>query len=133
MRSLFLSRKLALKKRIFTTAVSKHIAIKEYQKILCDFDLFGNTSSSDLLEYFYAVSKNWLKKYGFVDSVLMPFDRYHYLNSSGYDYVIKSDIDVFLTPLFAKWLPDYCNDFYVVHRGFSNDLNIGRFARIAQV
>jgi hypothetical protein len=40
-------------------------------------------------------------------------------------------MDVFLTPLFGKWLPRHCNDFYVGRGGYSNDFNQNRLHRIA--
>ena len=39
--------------------------------------------------------------------------RYGYFKRAGYDFIIRSDMDVFLTPLFGKWLPRHCNDFNV--------------------
>jgi hypothetical protein len=41
-------------------------------------------------------------------------------------------MDVFLTPLFGKWLPKNCNDFYVGRGGYSNEFNQKRLRRISQ-
>lgn len=41
-------------------------------------------------------------------------------------------MDVFLTPLFATWLPRHCNDFCVGRGGYSTTFNANKFARIAQ-
>jgi len=62
---------------------------------------------------------------------MMAFDGYEYFKKAGYDYLVRSDMDVFLTPLFATWLPRYCNDFNVGRGGYSNMFNSKRFKRIA--
>jgi hypothetical protein len=41
-------------------------------------------------------------------------------------------MDVFLTPLFGKWLPRDCNDFCVGEGGYSSEFNEMRFKRIAK-
>ena len=48
----------------------------------------------------------------------MAFDGYVHLKDS-YDFLIRSDMDVFLTPLFGQWQPRACNDFYVGGGGYS--------------
>ena len=61
----------------------------------------------------------------------MAFEGYQYFKQAGFDFLIRSDMDVFLTPLFASWLPRHCNDFYVGRGGFSTDFNNNRLNRIA--
>lgn len=68
-----------------------------------------------------------------IDSILMAFDGYSYLKSAGYNFLIRSDMDVFLTPLFAKWIPAHCNDFYVGRGGYSTVFNVKRLARVAKI
>lgn len=58
--------------------------------------------------------------------------RYEYFKAAGYDFLVRSDMDVFLTPLFATWLPRHCNDFNVGRGGYSTEFNAKRFGRIAQ-
>lgn len=58
--------------------------------------------------------------------------RYEFFKAAGYDFLVRSDMDVFLTPLFATWLPRHCNDFNVGRGGYSTDFNTNRFARIAK-
>lgn len=41
-------------------------------------------------------------------------------------------MDVFLTPLFATWIPRHCNDFCVGGGGYSTEFNARKFARIAR-
>ena len=53
------------------------------------------------------------------------------MKSSGYDYLIRSDMDVFMTPLFSKWLPKHCNDFVVGGGAYSDNFNAKRLKRIA--
>jgi hypothetical protein len=61
----------------------------------------------------------------------MAFDGYNYFKSAGFDYLIRSDIDVFLTPLFGTWLPLHCNDFIAGGGGYSSDFNHKRLQHIA--
>ena len=42
-------------------------------------------------------------------------------------------MDVFLTPLFARWLPRHCNDFNVGRGGFSHEFNDKRLSRAARL
>ena len=62
----------------------------------------------------------------------MAFEGYKYFKTAKYDFLIRSDMDVFLTPLFGKWVPRHCNDFVVGGGAFSNDFNDKRFKRIAK-
>jgi hypothetical protein len=82
-----------------------------YEHFLGEFDIFNQDQA--YLNPFYAFLKENLANYNYLDSILMAFDGYKYFKSAGYDFLIRSDMDVFLTPLFGSWLPKYCNDFYV--------------------
>jgi len=66
-----------------------------------------------------------------LDSILMAFDGWSFFKSAGYDFLIRSDMDVFLTPLFGMWLPRRCNEFYVGRGGYSANFNMKRLKRIA--
>ena len=79
---------------------------------------------------FYAFLKR-ITNYGYLDSILMAFDGWNYFKLAGYNFLIRSDMDVFLTPLFGQWLPRYCNDFYVGRGGYSAAFNTHRLERIA--
>ncbi|CAF0802523.1 unnamed protein product [Brachionus calyciflorus] len=100
-----------------------------YDFVLKKINIFDDLDQN--LNIFYNFLKKRLSTYGYVDSILMGFDGYDYLKKSGYDYLIRSDMDVFLTPLFAKWLPRNCNDFYVGRGGYSSEFNTNRLGRIA--
>lgn len=89
-----------------------------------------STKPEDLLP-FYVLLKENLNSYGYTDSILMAFDGYEYFKTAGYDYLIRSDMDVFLTPLLAKWLPKNCNDFIVGGGAYSENFNRKRLKRIA--
>ncbi|RNA32593.1 secreted protein [Brachionus plicatilis] len=81
-----------------------------FQKLNCSFD-------------------NTVADYPNADSVLIAFDGYEFLKESGYNFVIRSDIDVFLTPLFAKWSPRHCNAFYVGGGAYTANFNMNRLKR----
>jgi hypothetical protein len=104
---------------------------KRYESILHDFDIFESDNDAINLAPFYSLIKESLSTYSYLDSILMAFDGYNYFRSAGFDYLIRSDMDVFLTPLFGKWLPRHCNDFNVGRGGFSSGFNNNRLKRIA--
>lgn len=81
---------------------------------------------------FYSLIRTQLSSYKYVDSILIAFDGYKYFKSAGYDFLIRSDIDVFLTPYFGKWLPAYCNNFYVGRGRYSTIFNLNRLNRVAR-
>lgn len=120
----------AIKDRKFSSGEIKFASNNQlYNFILKKINIFNESDPN--MNIFYDFIKNRLSKYGYVDSILMAFDGYKYFQSAGYDFLIRSDMDVFLTPLFAKWLPKHCNDFYVGRGGYSNEFNTNRLARIA--
>ena len=100
-----------------------------YAHLLETLDIFSD--EPDNLLPFYTFVREQISSYGYLDSILMAFDGYARLKASGYNYVIRSDMDVFLTPLFAKWLPRFCNDFCVGRGGYSTQFNVKRLGRIA--
>ena len=87
--------------------------------------------SEENLAPFYSYIYGNLKDYGYTDSILMAFDGYNYFEEAGYDYLMRSDMDVFISPFAGKWLPRYCNDFIVGSGGFSEDFNNKRLGRVA--
>ena len=100
-----------------------------YEHLLSRLNIFSDDSSN--LLPFYSTLKLSLEKYDYTDSILMAFDGYSYFKSAGYDYLISSDIDVFLTPFFAQWLSFDCNSFIVSRGGYQDDFNFKRLNRIA--
>eukprot|EP01098_Paradermamoeba_levis_P000789 TRINITY_DN1091_c0_g1_i12.p1 TRINITY_DN1091_c0_g1~~TRINITY_DN1091_c0_g1_i12.p1 ORF type:complete len:535 (-),score=147.03 TRINITY_DN1091_c0_g1_i12:183-1589(-) len=79
---------------------------------------------------FIAKLKEELNSYEYVDSILMAFEGYEFLKV--YDFVIRSDLDVFLTPRFASWLPSSKCEFHVGRGGYSTVFNTKRMKRIAE-
>ena len=102
---------------------------KNYKYFFNTFDIF-NEDGPKGSEEFYKFIKEGISGYNYVDSILMAFDGYDYFKKAGYDFLVRSDMDVFLAPPFATWLPRYCNDFYVGRGGYSNTFNSKRFKRI---
>lgn len=102
---------------------------KKFDYLLANVDVFS--SNEDNLLPFYTIMKENLKQYGYTDSILMAFDGYDYFKSAKFDFLIRSDMDVFLTPLFSKWLPKNCNDFIVGGGAYSENFNRKRLKRIA--
>jgi hypothetical protein len=119
----------ALRLRNFT---NKPVSLldSDYDSLL-KLDIFGG-SNVNAIERFYQFIATSLNSYGYLDSILMAFEGYDFFKSAGYDFLIRSDMDVFLTPLFAQWLPRHCNDFYVGRGGYSTSFNTKRFQRIAK-
>ena len=58
---------------------------------------------------FYSLIKQSLSAYPYIESILVAFDGYEHFKA--YDYIIRSDLDTFLTPLFGTWLPKNCKFF----------------------
>ncbi len=102
---------------------------EKYEYLLNNVEIFSD-DESNLLPFITVLQQN-LENYGYLDSILMAFEGYSYFKSSGYDYLIRSDMDVFMTPLFSKWLPKHCNDFVVGGGGYSDQFNVNRLKRIA--
>jgi hypothetical protein len=100
-----------------------------YEFLFNDLNIF-NTSNEDM-GTFLSLLKSNLALYGYLDSILIAFEDYAYFKSAGYDLLIRSDMDVFLTPTLANWLPRYCNDFIVGGGAYSNTFNRKRLHRIA--
>ncbi|CAF0961643.1 unnamed protein product [Rotaria sordida] len=73
--------------------------------------------------------KTHLKTYEYVDSINIVTECYP--SFAMYDYIVRTDIDVFLTPYFGHFVP--YNDILLVGRGgYSTNFNTGRFRRIAR-
>ena len=87
--------------------------------------------SAENLWKFYGKLKE-LNHYQYTDSILMAFDGYNYFKNN-FDFLMRSDMDVFLTPLFAKWLPLNCNDFITGSGGYSHDFNMKRIRKAANL
>ena len=114
-----------LKQRFLSNSKQNKVNIFDF--MLNNVNIFNDDQS--LL--FYSFLKTRIANYRYLDSILKAFDGWNYFKSAGYNYLIRSDMDVFFTPLFGQWLPRYCNDFYVGSGGYSSDFNIKRLKRIA--
>jgi hypothetical protein len=101
-----------------------------YTRLLTEVNIFSEREED--FDEFWALSVKNMKTYKFVDSVTVAFTGYPYFKSAGFDFLIRSDLDVFLTPLFATWLPYNCDDFYAGNGAFSTEFNMKRLHRIAK-
>jgi hypothetical protein len=118
----------SVKKR---TIIEKRFENKNelYNYLLHQLDIYNDDPIN--LAPFYKSLQNAIPNYGYLDSIMMAFDGYQYFKTSYYDFLIRSDMDVFLSPTMAKWLPRYCNDFYVGRSGYSHTFNRNRLKRVA--
>jgi hypothetical protein len=101
----------------------------KYFYLLEKVDIYSNNESN--LLPFYTLLQTKLSKYGYLDSILMAFDGYDYFKSADYDFLVRADMDVFLTPFFGLWIPKYCNDFIVGGGAYSENFNRKRLKKIA--
>ncbi|GAV01278.1 hypothetical protein RvY_12015 [Ramazzottius varieornatus] len=69
-----------------------------------------------------------LKEYPYGESIMpLAENPTAYAN---YDYVIRTDLDVFFTPAFAKWLPPHCA-FISGSGGYGDQYNMQKLAHVA--
>ena len=68
-----------------------------YELILRSIDIFKKNNQDELTIFYYFLKEN-LKGYSYLDSILMAFEGYQYFKQAGFDFLIRSDMDVFLTP-----------------------------------
>ena len=99
-----------------------------YDELYRHLDVFDENAEN--LWKFYEKLKE-INHYNYADSILMAFDGYKYLKNN-FDFLLRSDMDVFLTPGFAKWIPENCNDFIVGGGGYSHDFNMKRLRKAAK-
>ena len=99
-----------------------------YPHLFHEVDVFNQNDSN--LWKFYAKLRD-LKNYSYIDSILIAFDGYKYFKNQ-FDFFLRSDMDVFLTPMFAKWLPLNCFDFVVGGGGYGDEFNMKRIQKAAK-
>ena len=87
-------------------------------------------SAKNLWKFYGNLKK--ISSYSYIDSILVAFDGYSYFRNN-FDFLLRSDMDVFLTPLFAKWLPMSCNHFITGRGAFSHDFNMKRLKKTAKL
>jgi hypothetical protein len=104
-------------------------SMEVYSHLFKNIDVFNKNN-----EYFwmFLAKLKDLKHFSYIDSILMAFDGYNYFLDQ-FDFLLRSDIDVFLTPLFAKWLPLNCYDFIVGGGAYTHDFNIRRLQKAANI
>ncbi|UJR27828.1 hypothetical protein I4U23_009096 [Adineta vaga] len=72
----------------------------------------------------------YLQKYGYIDSVNIIAEGYPTFKY--YDFILKTDIDVFITKQLSKYVPITNNTFLVGLGGYSTEFNTRRLGRIAR-
>ncbi|CAF4563283.1 unnamed protein product, partial [Rotaria sp. Silwood2] len=92
---------------------SKHEPSSKYQ-------IIDKKNSQSLYEH--------LRTYGYIDSINTVFE--YYLSFSMYNFILRTDMDCFLTNNFAHYVP-YDNLLLVGHGGYSTEFNNKRLKRIA--
>jgi hypothetical protein len=113
----------------FNESALKSFSSKEmFHHLFNKINIFDDSPENKWM--FYGILKE-LNHYKYIDSILMAFDGYSYFKNH-FDFLLRSDMDVFLTPLFGKWLPLNCNDFITGRGGYSADFNMNRLQRIAE-
>ena len=100
-----------------------------YHYLFKNVDAFIDTNEN--LWKFYGKLKE-LKNYNYLDSILIGFDGYKYFETN-FDFLLRTDMDIFLTPFFAKWLPLNCNDFITGSGAYSHDFNMKRLRKAAKL
>lgn len=111
---------LRLTNRTMNSSKTKNIFyINDTMKDFYQIDLRRSVLLTDLMQ-----------TYGYVDSVNIIAEAYP--TFAYYDFVLKTDIDVFLTPAFAKYLPISNETFLVGRGGYSTAFNTKRLGRVAR-
>ena len=71
-----------------------------------------------------------IKTYEYIDSVNIIAENYPTFEY--YDFILKTDIDVFITKQFAKYIPITNTTLLVGQGGYSTQFNTHRLERIAR-
>ncbi|CAF3538758.1 unnamed protein product [Rotaria socialis] len=82
--------------------------------------------SNELLRLLQIHVPTWCRH---LDSLGIIFENSDFLNQ--YDYVLRTDLDVFLTPKFAHYIPFDCS-FQIGLGGYSLDYTLNKLSRIAK-
>jgi len=88
--------------------------------------LWNRTQDSELIRLIQIHIPDWCRH---LNSLGILIENEEILNE--YDYILRTDIDVFLTPNFANYIPFDCT-FQIGLGGYSFDYNTHRLSRIAQ-
>jgi hypothetical protein len=99
-----------------------------YNHLLNEVNVFDDNDHN--LWTFYSKLKDIIN-HDYIDSWVVAFDGYEYFRNK-FDFLLKTDMDIFLTPLFGKWLPLKCNDFIVGRGGYSGNFNMKRLQKAAK-
>jgi len=73
---------------------------------------------------------NHIRTYQYIDSVNIIAEGYPIY--SYYDFILKTDLDVFLTKQFANFIPNKSKTLFVGRGGYSTEFNTRRLGRIAR-
>ncbi|CAF2816003.1 unnamed protein product [Rotaria sp. Silwood2] len=113
---------------IYLRLSARHInSLTKQQTILkndSEKNLFNIAIPRSILLY------NHFKKYQYIDSVNIIAEGYPIY--SYYDFILKTDLDVFITKKFANYIPSTLNTLLVGHGGYSTEFNTRRLGRIAR-
>ncbi len=99
-----------------------------YNHLINEVNVFDDNDHN--LWKFYSKLKDSIN-HDYIDSWVLAFDGYEYFKNK-FDFLLKTGMDIFLTPLFGKWLPLKCNDFIVGRGGYSGNFNMKRLQKAAK-
>lgn len=113
---------------IYLRVLDRHVnSLTKQQKILTDdseHNLFHINQSRSVLLY-----EN-LRTYQYIDSVNIIAEGYPIY--SYYDFILKTDIDVFITKQFSNYIPNKLQTLFFGRGGYSTEFNTRRLGRIAR-
>ena len=88
-----------LRARQFNSTNNKNDNIEH---LLSDVDIFSRNPNS-FLSFYSFLNETGVLLNSHADSIQIAFDGYDYFKEANFNFVIRTDVDVFLAPLFGKW------------------------------
>lgn len=109
------------------------LSSREINPLTTQQKLFFNNSNTDFFHINITRSMllyKQIKTYPYFDSINIIAEGYPVY--SYYDFILKTDLDVFLTKQFSIYIPNTLNTLFVGRGGYSTEFNTRRLGRIAR-